>query len=187
MTKDLHNPPPGLPPGPVVEKEVAINNAADQGWFCLFFFCAASFVSAFSAFFLFFSAFQPLNCVRASTAPEVGAEGESQWADVGRHLREVNVLRGAGFSGGTDAGAPEADHRLRWAADAPLKYVFDLAETPEDPHSGLRVARKASDGIHNHNVMYPMKKSFTGAGGSRQGFRQSSGLTNCLFIATSCG
>ena len=138
------------------------------GLICFCLFCVFSF---------FFSAFQPLNCARASTAPEVGAEGDSQWADVGRHLREVNVLRGAGFSGGTDVGVPEADHRLRWAADAPLKYVFDLAETPEDPHSGPRVARKASDGIHNHNVMCPMK-SFTGAGGSRQGFRQSSGLTN---------
>eukprot|EP00434_Breviolum_minutum_P029716 symbB.v1.2.026271.t1/scaffold2600.1/size76924/2 len=31
MKKDLHNPPLGLPRGPVVEREVAINNAADQG------------------------------------------------------------------------------------------------------------------------------------------------------------
>ena len=67
MKKDLHGPPLGLPRGPVVEREVAINNAADQGWFCFF----VRLICALSAFFLLF----PVNCVRASVAPEVGAEG----------------------------------------------------------------------------------------------------------------
>jgi len=36
MRKSLEDPPVGLPKGPVIEKEVAIQNAADQGWSPLF-------------------------------------------------------------------------------------------------------------------------------------------------------
>ena len=46
------------------------------------------------------------------------------WGDLSKHLHELNVVRGAGFSGGTDVGVPEGDHRSRWAPDAPLKFYL---------------------------------------------------------------
>ena len=77
------------------------------------------------------------------------------WGDLSRHLYEVNVVRGAGFSGGTDVGVPESDHRLRWAPDSPLKFFIGLIECTDGDNLGDWVSVKQTDGIHD--IIYPTK------------------------------
>ena len=71
------------------------------------------------------------------------------WGDLSRHLHELNIVRGSGFSGGTDVGVPEGDHRARWAPDAPLNFYLGMVEIPGEDDLGGWNSKKGTSGIHD--------------------------------------